>query len=385
MSSAQPRPAELIFNGKFLTKKSTGVHRVAHEMLRAIGDILAASSPPHVQITVAAPPGPCDALASPELTLVKTGWVRGQLWEQLFLPRFVRRRRLVNLCNLAPLIRPDVIMIHDAQIHISPESYTRSFVLLYRMLQPLIARRASQIVTVSAYSRDMLVKYRLAPASRIAVIHNGADHILRVPPDAAIIGRLALTPGQYAVAFASTMAHKNIAVLFRAFALPLLAGVPLVLVGGALAPDFAASGLAYPPNILFAGSVSDSALRALLESAACMAFPSTTEGFGLPPLEAMWLGCPAIVAPCGALPEICGAAATYANPHDPAAWAAAIAHFAGNPAAREEAGTRGRAHAAGFTWQRAAQQLLAMLGVSASAEAGQLRETHPLSQAQHDR
>ena len=56
-------------------------------------------------------------------------------------------------------------------------------------------------------------------------------------------------------------------------------------------------------------SIEDGEFRALLDQALCVGFPSTTEGFGLPPLEGMTVGCPAVLAPCGALPEIGGEAA----------------------------------------------------------------------------
>ena len=68
----------------------------------------------------------------------------------------------------------------------------------------------------------------------------------------------------------------------------------------------------------------------------------------------MLLGTPAIVAPEGALPEICGAAALYADARDPAAWAARVRDLAGYPALWQSRSRLGRARAAGFTWRRAA-------------------------------
>jgi glycosyltransferase involved in cell wall biosynthesis len=98
-----------------------------------------------------------------------------------------------------------------------------------------------------------------------------------------------------------------------------------------------------------------------MEDALCLAFPSTTEGFGLPPLEAMLLGCPAIVAPCGALPEVCGAAALYAGPDDAMAWVAAIRRLADEPDERSTFSQIARDHARQFTWRKAALQLVAEL------------------------
>ena len=98
-----------------------------------------------------------------------------------------------------------------------------------------------------------------------------------------------------------------------------------------------------------------------MASALCFAMPSLTEGFGLPPLEAMALGCPAVVAPCGALPEVCGDAALYAAPDQPGQWQAAITSLAADPALRARLAGRGREHAQAMTWERAGDTLMDVL------------------------
>ena len=101
--------------------------------------------------------------------------------------------------------------------------------------------------------------------------------------------------------------------------------------------------------------------RALFEAAACIAFPSITEGFGLPPLEAMSVGCPAVVAPNGALPEVCGDAAIYADAEDPGAWAAAIAAIVAAPERRRVLGAVAWLQAAKFPWSASAAKLLQVI------------------------
>ena len=131
--------------------------------------------------------------------------------------------------------------------------------------------------------------------------------------------------------------------------------------GAASRQEFAAAGHAIPANVVFTGRIPDRRLRGLLETALCLAFPSTTEGFGLPPLEAMLVGCPAVAAPCGALPEICGEAVLYVPPNDAAAWARTIAMLAEDSNARARLAAAGRAHAQRFTWTAAAHRLLHVL------------------------
>jgi glycosyltransferase involved in cell wall biosynthesis len=75
----------------------------------------------------------------------------------------------------------------------------------------------------------------------------------------------------------------------------------------------------------------------------------------------MALGCPVIAAPCGALPEVCGKAAIYADPQDSEAWATAIAALAAGISNREHLVSRGRKQAAEFTWRASAITLAKVL------------------------
>jgi glycosyltransferase involved in cell wall biosynthesis len=357
--TAASAPHRFILNGKFLRAPMTGVHRVAAELARGLAD-LAAEAHPAVAGMAFELWHPHDAKAPEALGLPTRalGPLTSIPWEQLTFPLRKGRSTLLNLCNIGPALSRDAVtMIHDTQVHQSPQSYSPAFRLWYRGVQPVLGRRNRLILTVSEFSRQQIFAAGLAPLERIAVIHNGVDHVLRDRADTEILARLGVAPRGYALALSTTQAHKNIGVLLRAFATPALQKLPLVLFGGDDRTAFEAAGHAVPANVIFAGRVSNAELRTLYAEALCLAFPSTTEGFGLPPLEAMRLGCPAVVAPCGALPEVCGPAASYAAPDDPAAWAAAIARFIEDPALRAEAGASATAHAAPWTWNRSALAL----------------------------
>lgn len=354
----------LVFNGKFLTAPPTGVHRVAEELILAL-DRLVAETPglgSRIAGEVVHPAGARRQLPLQAFSIRQTGHLRSQLWEQFDLPRSANGHLLVNLCNLGPVLcRRAVTMFHDAQVRITPGSYSPAFRSFYRVMQPLIGRRHLRILTVSDYSRSQLAHYGVARPEAVSVIHNGVDHVLRTEAEPCAAAAVGVEPGRYVVALANTQVHKNVGALFAAFSDPVLDGVKLVLFGAAGRSDFVAAGHAVPPSVVFAGRITDSRLRGLLESALCLAFPSTTEGFGLPPLEAMLLGCPVVAAPCGALPEVCGDAVLYAAPDAPAAWARAIAELAADPQLHARLGAKGRQHARQFTWAAAAERLLDVL------------------------
>jgi glycosyltransferase involved in cell wall biosynthesis len=114
-------------------------------------------------------------------------------------------------------------------------------------------------------------------------------------------------------------------------------------------------------TVIWLGRVPDGVLAGLLTSCLCLAFPSLTEGFGLPPLEAMALGCPVVVSDRGSLPEICSDGALYASPGDANLW---LAHF---QALRDDSDLRermirfGRGSARRYRWEDTALGYLACM------------------------
>lgn len=357
-----PSPKRVIFNGKFLSAGPTGVHRVARELIRNIGRLASEdrSSLAGAQLELWVPSDAEDVTAEEfQMPVQRIGGPTGIPWEQLVLPFRAGKDMVVSLCNVGPMLSKNAItMFHDAQVHISPKSYSFGFRTWYHIHQPVAGRRHKTILTVSNFSKQQLADRKIAPSQKIVPIWNGVDQFREIQPDPTILSRLTLQPRNYVVGLANTQAHKNIGLLLRVFQRPELQGQKLVLFGSATADDFKKCGHSVPDNTLFAGRVNDPELSALYQSATCLAFPSTTEGFGLPPLEAMVTGCPAVIAPCGALPEVCGEAALVADPDDAKAWADAIFHLANEDDFYGKQSRLATAHAAQFTWDRAAKQLL---------------------------
>ena len=343
-------------NGRFFGQPTTGVQRYAREVVSALDGLLSAAGRAG---TVMAPHGgeipPMRAIA-----VRRAGPAGGHLWEQAILPSRWHGP-LLNLCNTAPVVRRrQVVCMHDANVFRMPESYGRSFRTLYRTLQPLLARRSARIATVSRDAARQLAAHLPVRAEDVAVLPNGHEHALRWNAAAASVFDARPQERPFVLLLGSRARHKNIGlVLGLAEALDGL-GLDLLVAGGG-AGIFAAERLGDAPNLRWLGKVSDDDLALLFSRALCLAFPSFTEGFGLPILEAMALGCPVVSSDRASMPEVCGDAALMASPDDPAAWLAHVAALAASPALRDELRGRGRRQAARFSWAETARGYLDLL------------------------
>jgi glycosyltransferase involved in cell wall biosynthesis len=224
-------------------------------------------------------------------------------------------------------------------------------------------RHAAAVVAVSESTRRDLVAHLGLDPERVHVVSEGIDHA-RFRPVAPWPA-----PWPYVLFVGSEHPRKQLVAVLHALAAlrrePRFAELRLVKVGApgtAEAPFHAPvrralDELGLHDRVVLLGHVDDAELPALYAGAVALAFPSRYEGFGLPPLEAMACGCPVIVSDAGALPEIAGPAALTVPRGDPAALARALETLFTDPGARAALVERGRAHAAGYTWERAARAL----------------------------
>lgn len=293
--------------------------------------------------------------------------------EQLLLPRLIGRERLDlvhfphwNVPLLCPV--PFVVTIHDLILLEQPRSARAStrhpaiFALKrlgYRTALSHAARRARHVIVPSAYVRDSVRShFPGVPTDRISVIYEG---ITTLPPADG-----PARPGPYVLHVGNAYPHKNLETLRDAFAILSRERPEVSLVVAGRDDHFSrrlreewrhAPGF---DRVTFVPNPTDADLARLYAGAAAYVFPSRSEGFGLPPLEAMAAGVPVVASNASCLPEILGDAALYASPDDPAAFARQLDAVLGDAARREGLIARGRERVTHYSWSAMAAETRAI-------------------------
>jgi glycosyltransferase involved in cell wall biosynthesis len=264
--------------------------------------------------------------------------------------------------------RRTVLTVHDLTFERDPHSAMPSLLKFLKRVVPASVRKATHIIADSnATASDLRALYGV-PADKITVIYSGVDRRFQPNPEPGERERIRAkyTSGSapYVLAVGTLQRRKNHLGLVRAFAQANLPDHELLIAGGQgwlyeeVYEEVTALGLSN--RVRFSGFVDDADLPALYRQASALAFPSLYEGFGLPVLEAMASGTPVVTSNLSSLPEVAGAAGLLVNPGDTAALTAALERACLDPVWRAHVIPAGIARAATFTWERAAQQLLAM-------------------------
>ncbi len=355
--AAAPRIA---INGRFLTQKILGVQRFAIETIEAIDALLDTADYRALKgrIEIIAPKSARD-FPLKNIPLRRSGLSSGYLWEQLELPRLAGERLLLNLCMLGPLLtKHQLVVVHDATVRALPQNFSWRFRAAYRVLIPLLCRRADRVVTVSEFSRQEIGKWYGADTGNMPICYEGGDHIAKVNSDESVLDRVGLRGKKYFLGVGVGSSNKNIELVLAAFQKAPLGDAILVLTGKRDAAVHGALAEIHSQNVRNVGYVSDAELRALYEHALALVFPSRYEGFGLPALEAMTLGCPALISDQPALKEVCGDAALHCGVDDVDTLARHLHALATDAYLRAGLAAAGRERASRFTWARTARELL---------------------------
>lgn len=282
--------------------------------------------------------------------------------ERLVLPRLARRRGwdvLHSLSNRGPrragtahvLTVLDVIFFHHRTM--GPLS-----TIGMRWAVATAARHADAVIAISESAAADIGATLEIDRGRIAAIPLGPGRTAIEPaPLEEARARYDLEGARTVLCVAAKRPHKNQRLLIEA--LPRLPSDVLLVLAGhdegyGAELDAAAQAAGVRERLRLIGYVADAELEALWRLAACAAFPTRAEGFGLPVLEAMRRGVPVACSDIPVLREVGGDAAHYFDVDSPADAAAAIDAVLSDPGS----GARGRERAAGFTWERAAAATL---------------------------
>lgn len=358
VTGAQPR--NIYVNGRFLRGPITGTSRVAEEVLKQWDEAILAGDKRFAgySIEVLCPSDAQRSLDLRKIGIRRKNLIGGKFWELLDLGLLAWNGTLVNFANVAPLFHPRAVTyLHDAQMFLFPESYPPGELRTHRPLARLAGRTALRVITVSEFSSRMLQRFGIASASKIAVIHNGADHILRAVPDPSILARFGLEPRNYILMMGSSFPYKNTDVVYDAFRRMPPERPKLAVIARADLRESIKGAEEFGSDFVIVSEVSDGALRALYEYALVFVQPARTEGFAMTQLEALNSGSPVITSPLGSMPEVLGDNVIYADPDLPDTWSQEIMRFMREPQWRAEMLLRGQLMAAGFTWKKTADAL----------------------------
>jgi len=361
-----------------------GIGRYTRELIHA----LVAEAPQYAYTLFsarppAAPPVPDSLPVAPNITHrpapLDERWLY-RLWYRARLPLPVQAfTGRIDLFHSPDFVLPPVgggvptiLTVHDLSFVHYPATFPPRLVAYLNRVVPWSVARASHVLADSEATRRDLQDMWGVAGEKITVLYSGVHERFRPADDSTIAAaRAAYGLGEmpYVLAVGTVQPRKNYELLVRAFR-PVADQLPhnLIIVGGkgwldeGLPAEIRRQGLA--GRVRPAGFVADADLPALYAGADLFVFPSLYEGFGLPLLEAMACGAPALASDASSLPEVArgpeGAAAVLLSPHDEAAWSAAMLRLLTDVDVRRSLSAAGLAQSRRFSWTSAARQLAAI-------------------------
>jgi len=263
-----------------------------------------------------------------------------------------------------PFSGPTVITVHDLSWIRFPETHPADRRRTLERDFPALLRRATHVLTDSAFVKSELVSEFSLDSTRITTVPLAARGCFRrrtMEESTALLQRVGLGFRSFFLSVGTLEPRKNLVRTIRAFAgLPCRVRKqhPLVLVGAVgwntTEIEREASALVASGEVIPLGYTSDDALARLYSAALAVVYVSLYEGFGLPPLEAMASGTPVIVSDTSSIPEVVGDAGVQVNPIDEAAIRAALLRMIDDDGLRTTLAERGFARSQDFSWSRCA-------------------------------
>ncbi|EHG21992.1 hypothetical protein HMPREF9332_01507 [Alloprevotella rava F0323] len=313
-------------------------------------------------------------------TRVPEGIVRGSLWRSCGLARDLQRDK-VDLFHglshelphgLAGVRIPAVVTMHDVAWRTFPAMYHRWDRAIYDFKARHACREAQRIVAISEATKRDVCDFYNVEEEKVEVIYQPVQELYYAEPNKELAqqrlkGYLPQLPADYLLYVGSVNSRKNLLGIVRALeAIPAGERLPLVVVGNGReyleeVNSYVRSHQLSQWFLLFTDIHDNRLLRYLYECAAAFVYPSFSEGFGLPVVEAQLCGTPVVTSNVSCLPEAGGPHALLADPAQPESIAHAIRTLLADDDARRQRGRNSRQWAfETFAPARLAKQMMQM-------------------------
>lgn len=343
-----------VVNGRYLTQKATGVHRYAFEICNKLHDM-------GVDFYVAIPQEIHPDYKFSFKT-VKCGSLKTHLWEQISLPRYLKSigsPLLISFTGCGPLNYDNQIMaIHDVSHERYPEWFSKNYYRFYHFMMPRIGKKAHAVLTVSEFSKQEIVDTLGIDRNKIYVIHSNVPFHNKPTKEEILNYQRRPDMERYIIAVSSMDPRKNFVRLVEAFDKIEDKSVKLYIIGMSFkafnTPDLQKL---INENVHLPGYIPDDELQSMYQNALLSVYPSLYEGFGLPPLESMTYGCPAINSDIPALREVSEDAALYVDPYDVEDMTMKINILLEDEILRQELRLKGLEQIKKYSWKKSAKQV----------------------------
>lgn len=303
-------------------------------------------------------------------------------WDQIAVPAAARRAGVDLIFNPKFSIpfatrRPCAFILQDSDWYLNPGNYPWWDNLYIRLLLPLYCRKASRLLVISQFTRDSLAEHGVFGSKQPVVIHASVGSNFLAACDEAAVQRfrqerdlpesfiVTATRAYHAFERALPYPGGNNERLIRAYRSYRERGgrLPLVVAGNRIEEYLRAQGFgdADLKDIRFIGFVPNAQMHLLYQAAAFFVLTKLCDSFGLPILEALATGCPAIVPKTCAGPEVAGAAARMIDPYDENDISRALLELDSSADRRAQLRRLGLARAQTFTWRETARRTLDVL------------------------
>lgn len=322
------------------------------------------------QLLLDAPDGEGILPGSPVFETVVLTAPNSRFWTMVALPLHARHAALglIHLQYLAPpfLPCPFVTAIHDVVWRAMPETFPRLHRIVMNAQMPRTARRAARIICGTQSAARDIKKFLPVRAGKIAVTPYSIDPRYDTPVTQEQIQdvrqKYALGAAPFVLSVGVLQPRKNLPRLIEAFERCLQSHPDWphqLVIAGKKGWGQEQSAIRNPQSrITTTGYVEDEDLPALYAGAACFAYPSLYEGFGLPILEAMACGAPVLTSNSGAMSEVAGDAAQLVDPLSVESIAGGLEQVLGSSAESQRLQEQGKARAAQFSAEQQARATL---------------------------